>query len=165
MFHVLTGAADGGLDRVISDRQLAVIAKDYVTQWEYLAPFLGLTRPKEKEIAKSYPGDYFLQKRECLSVWKEMEGERATYRAFISAAEEAGDQQLAHTVRDLFSHTTGTVERDSDIVEDEGELPLKKKTVASVQHGVLQNWRLCQFLQLTHGRCLWALTVHTLWNL
>ena len=59
------------------------------------------------------------KKRECLSVWKEMEGERATYRAFISAAEDAGDQQLAHTVRDLFSHTTGTVERDSDIVEDD----------------------------------------------
>ena len=74
----------------------------------------------------SYPGDYGKQKRECLSVWREMEGERATYRAFISAAEEAGNQQLAHTVRDLFSHTTGTVESGSDSVMDEGELPLKK---------------------------------------
>ena len=102
---------------------MAVIARDHVTHWGSLAPFLGLTRTKEREIAMSYPGDYGKQKRECLSVWREMEGERATYRAFISAAEEAGNQQLAHTVRDLCSHATGTVERDSDIVEDEGEVP------------------------------------------
>ena len=70
----------------------------------------------------SFQGDYGRQKRECLSVWKEMEGERATYRALISAAEEAGNQELAHTVRDLYSHTTGTVESGSDIVEDEGEV-------------------------------------------
>jgi hypothetical protein len=103
------------LDRVISDRDLAVIARDHVTHWGSLAPFLGLTRAQEQEIAMSYQGDYGKQKRECLSVWKEIEGERATYRAFISAAEEAGNQQLAHTVRDLCSHTTGTVERDSDM--------------------------------------------------
>ena len=108
------------MDRVISDRDLAVIARDHVTNWGSLAPFLGLTRPKEQEIAMS--GDYGKQKRECLSVWREMVGERATYRAFISAAEEAGNQQLAHIVKDLFSHATGTVERDSDIVKDEGEV-------------------------------------------
>ena len=110
------------MDRVISERDLAVIARDHVTDWGSLAPFLGLTRAQEQEIAMSYQGDYGKQKRECLSVWKEIEGERATYRAFISAAEEAGNQQLAHSVRDLYSHTTGTVERDSDIVKDEGEV-------------------------------------------
>ena len=119
------------MDRVISERDLAVIARGHVTHWGSLAPFLGLTRAQEQEIAMSYQGDYGKQKRECLSVWKEIEGERATYRAFISAAEEAGNQQLAHTVRDLFSHTTGTVERASHIFEDEGELPLKE-TVAIV---------------------------------
>ncbi|CAI8033350.1 hypothetical protein GBAR_LOCUS18814 [Geodia barretti] len=113
------GAPDGGLDRVISERDLAVIARDHVTHWGSLAPFLGLTRAQEQEIAMSYPGDYGKQKRECLYVWKEKEGERAMYRSFISAAEEAGNQQLAHSVRDLYSHTTGTVERDSDVVEDE----------------------------------------------
>ena len=115
MCYVLTGVPDGGLDRVISDRDVAVIARDHVTHWENLAPFLGVTRTKEQEIAMSYPGDYGKQKRECLYVWKEMEGERATYRAFIAAVEDAGNQQLAHAVRDLCSHTTGTVERDSDM--------------------------------------------------
>ncbi|CAI8033351.1 hypothetical protein GBAR_LOCUS18814 [Geodia barretti] len=85
----------------------------------------------------SYPGDYGKQKRECLYVWKEMEGERATYRAFISAAEEAGNQQLAHSVRDLYSHTTGTVERDSDIVKDEEletvpVLPTETRTLTAI---------------------------------
>ena len=122
MFHVLTGAPDGGLDRVISERDLVVIARDHVTHWGSLATFLGLTVPKEQEIAMSYPGDYGKQKRECLYMWRKMEGEKATYRAFISAAEEAGNQLLAHTVRGLFSHTTKTVERDSGVVEDEGEV-------------------------------------------
>ena len=110
------------MDRVISNRDMAVIAKS-VTHWGSLAPFLGLTGPTEEEIAMSFQGDYGKQKRECLSVWREMVGERATYRAFISPDEEAGNQQLAHTVRDLYSHTTGTVERDSGVVEDEDELP------------------------------------------
>ena len=101
------------MDRVISDRDVAVIARDHVTHWRSLAPFLGVTRTKEQEIAMSHLGDYGTQKRECLYVWKEMEGERATYRAFIAAVEDAGNQQLAHAVRDLCSHTTGTVERDS----------------------------------------------------
>ena len=42
-----------------------------------------------------------MQKRECLEVWKEMKGEGATYRAIISAVEEAGDKQLADGVRSL----------------------------------------------------------------
>ena len=117
------------MDRVISDRDLAVIARDHVTHWRSLAPFLGLSRAQKKEIDESFKWDYEAQKMECLEVWKEERGREATYQALISAAEEAENLQLAHTVRDLFSHTTGTVERASYIFEDEGELPLKKTVV------------------------------------
>ena len=49
-----------------------------------------------------YPRDYGKQKRECLEVWKEERGGReATYRALISAAEEAKDQLLADKIRDM----------------------------------------------------------------
>ena len=86
---------------VISDRDLAVIARDHLTDWENLQPFLGLSRAQKKEISKSFPGDYGKQKRECLEVWKEERGREATYRALISAAEEAKDQQLADNIRDM----------------------------------------------------------------
>ena len=81
-----------GLGAAISDRHLAVIARDHVTDWESLVPFLGLTRAQEQAVARSSPGDYEKQKRECLMKWKEVKGAGATYQALISAAEEAGNQ-------------------------------------------------------------------------
>ena len=91
----------GGLDRVISDRHLVVIARDHLTDWENLAVFLGLTTARQHQIARSYQGDYSRQKRECLQIWREMKGAKATYQALISAAEEAKDQLLADAVKDL----------------------------------------------------------------
>ena len=93
----------GGLkeDDEISDRDLAVIARDHLSDWENLQPFLGLSRVQKKSIANSYPRDYEKQKRECLEVWKEERGREATYRALISAAEEARDQLLADNIRDM----------------------------------------------------------------
>ena len=106
-YYVPTAAAEASGEKKkkehdeISDRDLAVIARDHLTQWEKLQPFVGLSRAKKKEIARSYPGDYGLQKQECLEVWKEKRGEEATYRALISAAEEAKDKELADNIRDM----------------------------------------------------------------
>ena len=110
------------MDRVISERELAVIAKDHIANWRSLAPFLGLTVAKEEEVVRSNPGDYGMQKRVCLLTWRQMMGVQATYHAFISAAEEAGNQQLADTVRELCSHTRGTVEIHSHTIEDTGRV-------------------------------------------
>ena len=88
----LTGAPK--LDDVISRKSLAEIAKK-ITRWKPLGPYLDLTRQQEEEIAHKYRDDLGMQKRECLEVWKEMKGEGATYRALITAAEEAEDMQLA----------------------------------------------------------------------
>ena len=105
----------GGLNRMISDRDLAVIARKRLTDWEGLAPFLELTRAQEQQITRSYPGDYSEQKRECLQIWKEMKGTEATYQALISAAVEARDQLLADAVRDLYlsSRTAGDASETS----------------------------------------------------
>ncbi|CAI8054043.1 hypothetical protein GBAR_LOCUS29538 [Geodia barretti] len=92
-------------DDVISDRDLAVIARHYLKDWEKLRPFLRLSRAQKKEIARSYSRDYELQKQECLEVWKEEMGREATYQALISAAEEAGDQQLPDNIRDMLEKT------------------------------------------------------------
>ena len=88
-------------DEVVGNVELAVIARDHLTQWESLHPFLGLNRAQKKEIARSYPANYGLQKQECLEVWKEVKGDGATYRALISAAEDAKDQELADTIRNM----------------------------------------------------------------
>ena len=84
---------------MISNEDVAVIARDFVTNWEPLRPFLGLSRQQQVEIRKSYPVDYAQQKVECLELWKEAKGNGATYGAFISAAEKANNQLLADGVR------------------------------------------------------------------
>ena len=86
---------------MVGNVELAVIARDHLTQWESLHPFLGLNRAQKKEIARSYPANYGLQKQECLEVWKEVKGGGATYRALISAVEDAKDQELADAIRNM----------------------------------------------------------------
>ena len=86
---------------VVSDRDLAVIARDYLNDWENLHSFLGLSRVQKREIANSYPRDYGKQKQECLEVWKEVMGPEATYSALISAAEDAKHKNMADSIRSL----------------------------------------------------------------
>ena len=88
---------------------LATIARDHLTKWESLRPYLGLTRQQEAEIRRSYPGDYEIQKRECLEVWNEIRGNGATYGALITAAEKSKDQLLAAKVRAMCVSNEATI--------------------------------------------------------
>ena len=92
---------------MVSDEDVATIARDHLTDWESLRPYLGLSRSQQVEIRNS--GDYGKQKRECLEVWKETKGNDATYSALITAAEKAKDQQLADRVKAMMAaNTTST---------------------------------------------------------
>ena len=91
------------LEEVISDKDMATIARKYLTNWQLLRSYLGLTRQQEVEIRSTYNNDYGMQKNECLQVWKEMRGIEATYGALITAAEEAEEQQLADHVKTMLA--------------------------------------------------------------
>ena len=91
-----------GLDTPIPYQDLVVIARDHLTSWEPLSPWLGLSQAQEEEIRR-WREDYRTQKLECLKRWSEMNGGRATYGALISAAEKAENQQLADCVRRMVS--------------------------------------------------------------
>ena len=82
---------------MISDEDLEVIAREHVVNWEKL--YLGLSLAQKEEIRRSE--EYGDQKQECLEVWKEVKGKEATYRALVTAAEEARDQRLADNVKDM----------------------------------------------------------------
>ena len=90
---------------VISDEDVAVIARDHLIRWEPLRPHLGLSHQQEEEIRQAYPGENDKQNHKCLVVWKKMKGNEATYSALITAAEVAGRSWLADGVRDLLSRT------------------------------------------------------------
>ena len=88
---------------MVSDEDVATIARKHLTDWESLRPYLGLSRQQQVDIRKSYHGDHGQQKRECLEVWKETKGNEATYGALITAAEKAEDKQLADAVRAMLA--------------------------------------------------------------
>ena len=98
-----TGVPTGRLKEVVSDEDVATIARKHLTDWESLRPYLGLSRQQQVDIRNSDPGNYGKQKRECLEVWKEKKGNKATYGALITAAEKAEDQQLADRVRAMLA--------------------------------------------------------------
>ena len=102
-FNVLTER----LEEVITDKDMATIARRYLTDWESLRPYLGLSRVQKEDIRKTY-SDYPKQKHECLELWKETKGNEATYGAFIKAAEKAEDQQLADRVKAMIAAKTST---------------------------------------------------------
>ena len=97
-------------DEEVSDGDLAIIARDHLTDWKSLRPFLGLSPSQEAEILQSNRTDYEKQKFKCLSMWKEMKGNEATYCALIRAAESAKAQGLADGVRSIqpMTHPKGT---------------------------------------------------------
>ena len=110
-----TGIPTGKLEKVVSNEDVATIARDHLTDWESLRPYLGLTRQQEEEIRRSFPNKYGKQKQECLERWKELKGDRATYGALIKAAETAKNQQLADRVKDMLSRPLGSIEINGQV--------------------------------------------------
>jgi hypothetical protein len=87
------------LNRPVSDSDVEELAR-HVTQWEKLRSHLGLDRVKEEEITQTFK-DYGKRKTECIEAWREKDGNKATYRAFIAAAEKAQLQGLADRVKEM----------------------------------------------------------------
>ena len=77
------------------------MAKGLLTRWESLRPFLDLSPQDREDICKAYERDQAGQRRECLEMWKERKGEKATFRALITAAENARLQNLADGVTNM----------------------------------------------------------------
>ena len=94
------------LTTIVSDEQLAVIARKFLTKWEELSPSLGLTQQQEESIRRTH-SDYEDQKRQSLRMWKRNKGNEATFGVFITAAEGISNMELADSVRDLMNPLQG----------------------------------------------------------
>ena len=97
-----TESSSAPLDSPVSDIHIAKIAKDFIRNWEELAPHLRLLPARESseyEIKKD--GRYGDQKRESLRMWKEQNGRKATYRALIVVAKLVSNVELAENIEAL----------------------------------------------------------------
>ena len=94
-----TDLPSGPLDSPVSDIHIAKIAQDFIRNWEKLAPYLQLLPAHEDVIKKN--GRYGHQKREALRMWKEQNGNKATYRALIVIAKQVSNVELAENIEAL----------------------------------------------------------------
>ena len=86
------------MDSPVSDTDVAIVAAEYLTSWEELSPYLGLTKQHETDIRKDFK-EHSNQKRQALLKWKKVKGYAATYRAFITAATKASNEELVDKVK------------------------------------------------------------------
>ena len=80
--ELLRGVAPECLDQACRDDHLSEIALS-LTDWQSLAPFLGLSEVDEREIVCRYPHDLQMQNIAMLRKWKSEFGQRATYRKLV----------------------------------------------------------------------------------
>ena len=86
------------LDATVSDIDIATIAAEYLTSWEELSPYLGLTKQHDTDIRKDFK-EHSNQKRQALLQWRTIKGNAATYSAFIAAATKASNMELVDKVK------------------------------------------------------------------
>ena len=100
--EICEGVPKSCLDRTVSDIHIAQLAK-IMTEWQELAPFLGLSQSEEENIVERYRGRLQLQKREALRKWKEKNGHKATYRKLIDIFCDQERVGLAGTLKGLLT--------------------------------------------------------------
>ena len=81
---------------VVTNKDVAIIAQNYLEKWETLSPFLELTNADEAIRRNNH--DCEEQKRAFLRRWKKERGRAATYTVLIKAAKEARNKMLADAI-------------------------------------------------------------------
>ncbi len=128
--EVLRGVPPEKLDQPCQDKHLCEVTR-HVTDWPYLAPFLGISRAEMEEIRGKWPFSVPGQKIEFLRKWQEKRGRKATYRRLCKAFIKVDDVTLAEKLCDIL---TGQDSSSSESSENEGSgltPPLKQRPDSS----------------------------------
>ena len=110
----LSGIPTEILEREITREDMAIIAMEHLIEWESLSPHLGLSRADEQVIQRTN-GNYGMKKKECLELWKERKGNKATYGALITAAKSAKNRLLADKVKAMLQKKVKLKEKGDDV--------------------------------------------------
>ncbi len=101
------------LDQPCQDKHLCQVAR-HVTDWPFLAPFLGITRAEMEEVRGKWPFSVPGQKIEFLRKWQEKRGRKATYRSLCKALWKVSDVALIEKVCDVMKRSSSESSDDED---------------------------------------------------
>ena len=97
--EVLNNVPSEKLDQPCKDEHLCEIALS-ITDWQSIAPFLGLTEVEESDIKKNYDNT-MTQKIKMLRKWREKFGRQATYRKLARVFTKLKHADLVEELCDL----------------------------------------------------------------
>ena len=97
--EVLNNVPPEKLDQPCKDEHLCELALS-ITNWQSIAPFLGLTEVEESDIKKNYD-DAMIQKIKMLRKWREKFGRQATYRKLARVFTKLNHADLVEELCDL----------------------------------------------------------------
>ena len=69
---------------MVSDYHIAEVAQNLHIDWKEIAPTIYISESEQREIEEDYKGQYKLQKRQALRVWRKNCGNKATYRTLLN---------------------------------------------------------------------------------
>lgn len=84
------------------DNHLVHIA-EVITDWQELAPYLGLTQVDEENIIHQYHESLPCQRRQMLRIWHQRNGSAATYKDLASVFQHCSRQDLVDKIGELIS--------------------------------------------------------------
>ncbi len=104
------------LDQPCQDKHLCLVARE-ITNWPFLAPFLGIKAPEVEAIRGKWPFNIPAQNLELLRRWQDKRGRKATYGELCKSFLKAKETRLAERVSDFCIHG-GSCEGENDDPEE-----------------------------------------------
>lgn len=103
------------LDQPCQDKHLCLVARE-ITNWPFLAPFLGIKAPVVEAIRGKWPFNVPAQNLELLRQWqcKHQSKQKDMYRNLCKAFLEAQERALADKVCDILRGQGSITETSSD---------------------------------------------------
>ena len=139
--ELLKDVPSAKLDQSCRDEYLCELALS-ITNWQSIAPFLGLTEVEEKEISFMYPNELRRQTVAMLRKWKSKHGKKATYKRLARVFWKLAFTNVVEEICELLNSpdSSDSESDEGSAIEPEAVSELQVQRPQSADMGVLNSY-------------------------
>ena len=139
--ELLKDVPSAKLDQSCRDEHLCELALS-ITNWQSIAPFLGLTEVEEKEISFMYPNELRRQTVAMLRKWKSKHGRKATYKRLARVFWKLAFTNVVEEICELLNgpDSSDSESDEGSAIEPEDVSELQVQQPQSADMGVLNSY-------------------------
>ena len=139
--ELLEDVPSAKLDQSCRDEHLCELALS-ITNWQSIAPFLGLTEVEEKEISLLYPNELRRQTVAMLRKWKSKHGKKATYKRLARVFWKLAFTNVVEEICELLNcpDSSDSESDEGSAIEPEAVSELQVQQPQSADIGVLNSY-------------------------